>query len=276
MTKTRILYVTSEMDPYIELSKIAEVSRRLPPAMQEKGMEIRVLMPRYGLINERKHRLHEVVRLSGINVMVGDSDNPLIIKVASIPQAKMQVYFLDNEDFFQRKYSFRDDKGSFFPDNHERITFFCKGVVEMVKKLGWAPDIIHCQGWMTSLIPIYIKKLHNNDPIYQHAKVIYSVYDNYFDETLNNDFINISVYDDMENADLKLFAEGTNKALDKGGMEFADAVVVSGQNLHPEVDAHLKGITGKTIMEHTESEEMAQLYLDFYQKLLAEQAVDIS
>ena len=157
MDKKRVLFVTQEMHPYLSDTGIAQIARHLPQYMQEQGMEIRVLMPRFGNINERRNRLHEVVRLSGINIMIQDDDYPLVIKVASLPGARIQVYFLDNEDLFSRKSVFRDSKDKFFKDNGERMVFFCKGVLETVKKFGWAPDIIHCHGWLTSLIPLYVK-----------------------------------------------------------------------------------------------------------------------
>ena len=139
--KKRVLFVSSEMSPFLETSPLATIARMLPQALQEQENEIRILVPRFGVINERRNRLHEVVRLSGINISIDDNDNPLIIKVASIPNTKMQVYFLDNEDFFHRKAVFNDENGKFFEDNDERTIFFCKGVMETVKKLGWSQRI---------------------------------------------------------------------------------------------------------------------------------------
>ena len=166
MSNTRILYVASEINPFLELSHVAEFVKKLPQVMQEKGMEIRILVPRFGIINERRNRLHEVVRLSGINIDVGNEEKPLIIKVASIPAAKLQVYFIDNEDYFKRKHVFHDKNDEFYEDNDERAIFFCKGVLETVKKLGWAPDIVHCNDWMTGLIPLYLNTTYKKDPIF--------------------------------------------------------------------------------------------------------------
>ena len=157
MRKKKVLIVTQEMQPYTSSTEISEVSRKLPQYIQEKGIEIRILMPRFGAINERRHRLHEVVRLSGMNIIVEDDDYPLVIKVASLPEGRMQVYFLDNDDFFRRKHIFLDEQDQPFTDNADRMVFFCKGVIETVKKFGWAPDIVHCHGWMTSLVPLYMK-----------------------------------------------------------------------------------------------------------------------
>src|SRR5690606_19267140 len=175
MSKLRILYVASEINPFLQTSQVAEFVRKLPQAMQERGMEIRIFVPRFGLINERKNRLHEVVRLSGINIAVGDEEKPLVIKVASIPNAKMQVYFIDNEDYFQRKSIFFDNENNFYEDNDERAIFFCKGVIETIRKLGWSPDIVHCNDWMTSLIPMYLKTKYKADPIFKKTKIVFTV-----------------------------------------------------------------------------------------------------
>ena len=189
MSKLRILYVASEINPFLQTSEVAEFVRRLPQGMQERGMEIRILVPRFGIINERKNRLHEVVRLSGINIAVGEEEKPLVIKVASVPNAKLQVYFIDNEDYFHRKSVFFDKEDKFYEDNDERAIFFCKGVIETVKKLGWAPDIVHCNDWITSLIPMYLKTTYKNDPIFQNAKSVFTVYDNGFNHKFDQNMI---------------------------------------------------------------------------------------
>ncbi|MCU0467485.1 MAG: glycogen/starch synthase [Arcicella sp.] len=180
MSKLRILYVASEVAPFLSTTQVADFIRKLPSAMQDKGFDIRILVPRFGLINERKNRLHEVVRLSGFTVPVGDSDMPVTIKVASLPLARLQVYFIDNEDYFQRKYVFTDKESKFYEDNDERAIFFCKGALETVKKLGWSPDIVHCSDWMTALIPLYLKTTYKNDPIFKDSKSVFSVFDNGF------------------------------------------------------------------------------------------------
>lgn len=189
MSRLKILYVTHEMDPYANLTELGQIARSLPQGMQEKGMEVRVFMPRFGKINERKHRLHEVIRLSGINIPVGDDDNPLIIKVASLPIAKIQIYFLDNEDFFHRKHYLKDENDEFFGDNDDRTIFFNKGVIEIATKLGWIPDIIHCHGWMSSLVPYLARTTYKNEPVFKESKIVYSIYGNDFDGELGQDFI---------------------------------------------------------------------------------------
>ncbi|HEY1024508.1 MAG TPA: glycogen/starch synthase, partial [Sphingobacteriaceae bacterium] len=226
MAKTKLLFITHEMSPFLELSKISEITRRLPQAMQDKGYEIRILMPRFGNINERRNRLHEVIRLSGMNIIIDDNDNPLIIKVASIPAARMQVYFLDNEEYFQRKHVFTDNNNKFFDDNDERVIFFCKGALETVKKLGWSPDVVHCHGWMSALVPVYLKTTYKNDPTFKNAKVVYSVYNDGFSEKLDADFSRKAIMNDMTAEHTEAFKPGDAAALYKGALAYSDAVVV--------------------------------------------------
>lgn len=225
MSKLRILYVASEINPFLQTSEVADFVRRLPQGMQERGMEIRILVPRFGTINERKNRLHEVVRLSGINIAVGDEEKPLVIKVASIPNAKLQVYFIDNEDYFHRKSVFFDKEDKFYEDNDERAIFFCKGVIETVKKLGWAPDIVHCNDWITSLIPMYLKTTYKNDPIFQNAKCVFTVYDNSFNHKFNQGIIEKVKMIDIEDSMLVNLESADYEGLIKLGAEYSDAVI---------------------------------------------------
>jgi starch synthase len=262
--KKRVLFVSSEMTPFLNESPVATVSRFLPQAIQEKDHEIRVLVPRFGVINERRNRLHEVVRLSGINISIDDKDNPLMIKVASISEARMQVYFLDNEDYFHRKFIYTDEKNKFFDDNDERVIFFCKGVLETVKKLGWAPDIIHCQGWMTSLIPVYLKTLYKDEPVFKNAKVVYSVFENEFKENLGKDFARKASLNEIEDKHLETYSNGDNKSLHMGGIKNADAVVDCTSNLDPEF---AKMIKAKPHMTH-DSENLGEKYVAFYDQVM--------
>jgi len=220
MDKTKVLYVSQEITPYLEASEISTASRELPQGVQEKGREIRVFMPRYGCINERRHQLHEVIRLSGMNLIINDNDHPLILKVASIPAARMQVYFIDNEDFFQRKAALCDSKGKFFEDNDERSLFFIRGVIETVKKLGWAPDVIHCHGWMTALMPAYLKKIINDDPHFSDAKVVFSAYGTGFDGSLEKGMTKKLEMEGFDPKDLKLIADPTFENLTKFAMHY--------------------------------------------------------
>lgn len=231
MAKTKILFVTHEMSPFLELSKISEITRQLPQAMQEKGYEIRILMPRFGNINERRNRLHEVIRLSGMNIVVDNNDNPLIIKVASIPAARMQVYFLDNEEYFQRKHVFSDANGEYFDDNHERTVFFCKGALETVKKLGWAPDVVHCHGWMSALIPAYIKTAYKDDPTFKDAKVVYSLYEEENGIQFADNFPSIAITGDMTPEDVAPYEGGNYEGIYTGALAYTDAVVLGDENV---------------------------------------------
>ena len=186
----RVLFINSEILPYLPETKLSAIGRQLPQGIQERGKEIRTFMPRYGCINERRNQLHEVIRLSGMNIVIKDIDRPLVIKVASISAARMQVYFIDNDDYFHRKQIYEDEEGKFFADNDERAIFFARGILETVKKLRWKPDVIHCNGWISYLVPLFLKKAYKNDPIFTDAKVVVSLYNEYLQETLDPDMKN--------------------------------------------------------------------------------------
>ena len=255
------------MKPYTALSEISEIARKLPQHIQEKGMEIRVLMPKFGTINERRHRLHEVVRLSGMNIIVDDDDFPLIIKVASIQGARMQVYFLDNEDFFKRKSVFEDSEGKAFKDNPDRMIFFCKGVMEIVKKFGWAPDIVHCHGWMTSLIPLYLKTAYKSEPLFQNSKVITSVYSNTVQNIFSDDFITKASINNLEEQDLAAFQRNGEISLLKGAAVFSDAFIIGSEENDNPVVEELKA-NGKPILGYQSEETYLSAYVEFYNSLL--------
>jgi starch synthase len=267
--KKKILFVTQEMDPYTEISEIANTLRKLPEYVQSNGIEIRVLMPRYGTINERRHRLHEVVRLSGMNIIVDDDDFPLIIKVASLPGARLQVYFLDNDDFFKRKSVFTDDDGQPFDDNPDRMVFFCKGVIETVRKFGWPPDIIHCHGWMTSLIPLYIREAYKTEPLFQYAKIIYSVYQEELDQNFSNGFLTKASINNLEEDDLSAYLNGTNINLTQGALTYSDAAI-RGSKFLSENAVQLLENYGKPVLDYKNEEEFLPAYLDFYNTLMEE------
>ncbi len=270
MDKKKVLIVTQEMKPYTALSEISEIARKLPQYVQENGMEIRVLMPRFGTINERRHRLHEVVRLSGMNIIVDDDDFPLIIKVASLPGARMQVYFLDNEDFFKRKSVFENDQGKPFDDNADRMIFFCKGVIETVKKFGWAPDIVHCHGWMTSLVPLYLKTAYDKEPIFQNSKVVYSVYENSLEKTFTGEFVSKASINNLDPEDLTAYQNGTGITLHKGAMNYADAVIKGSENLG-ESDVQLLDALEKPVLDFLSEEEYLPAYMELYNELLQQE-----
>jgi len=274
MAKTKLLIVTHEMSPFLELTKISEITRQLPQAMQEKGFEIRILMPRFGNINERRNRLHEVIRLSGMNIMIDDNDNPLIIKVASIPAARMQVYFLDNEDYFQRKHVFRDKESKFYADNDERTIFFCKGALETVKKLGWAPDIVHCHGWMTALVPAYIKTSYKNDPTFKNSKVVYSIYENCFTESLNGDLHKKAVMNNMTADDTKMFENPDCNTMHIGAITYSDAVVLADEKIDANVLKFVKD-SNKPTLAFNLTENFENFY-SLYEEISNDELVSIA
>lgn len=269
MSNLRILYVASEINPFLKTTEVADFVRRLPQAMQERGMEIRILVPRFGLINERKNRLHEVVRLSGINISIGDEEKPLIIKVASIPNAKLQVYFIDNEDYFHRKSVFFDKEDNFYEDNDERAIFFCKGVLETVKKLGWSPDIIHCNDWMTSLIPLYVKTTYKNDPIYKDSKTVFSIYNNTFNHKFGADLLDKVKMIDIDDSMLDQLKTADYDGFIKMGMQYADSVI-NGNEESPESFIKLiNEISGKEKIDIIENgENIEESYFNLYNDLV--------
>lgn len=269
MSKLRILYVASEINPFLETTEVADFVRNLPQAMQERGMEIRILVPRFGLINERKNRLHEVVRLSGINITVGDEEKPLIIKVASIPNAKLQVYFIDNEDYFQRKSVFFDKENKFHEDNDERAIFFCKGVLETVKKLGWSPDIVHCNDWMTSLVPLYLKTTYKNDPIFKDSKSVFTVYNNTFTHKFGNDIVYKAKMIDIEDSMLKHLESADYDGFIRQGMAYADATIMGGEKNNEGLQKLLSEVESKKIIETFETgENFLDSYYNLYNELV--------
>jgi starch synthase len=267
MSKAKVLFVSQQIEPYIEEGHLSHVSRYLPQSTQERGKEIRTFMPRYGCINERRYQLHEVIRLSGMNQIIDDSDHPLIIKVASIQAARMQVYFIDNEEYFQRKTTFRDERGKFYKDNDERMIFFCRGVLETVKKLGWAPDIIHCHGWMTSLLPYYLKKVYNDDPVFTNTRVVYSVYDEGFTESLDKRLaVKLEAGEDFAEQ-LKMLDDPTFDNLNNFAIEMADGVIAGSEKINAEAEKAMKQ-TDKMILGYQSLEKYADAYSDFYDELL--------
>lgn len=230
-------------------------------------------MPRFGCINERRNQLHEVIRLSGINIIIDDTDHPLIIKVASIQSARMQVYFIDNEEYFQRKHTLADEQNAHFADNDERSIFFCRGVIETVKKLGWAPDIVHCHGWFTSSLPVLIKKAFREDPLFTETKVVYSVYDDHFENQLDKRFASKLVMDGISEADVKKVKEASFSNLTKLAFEHSDGIIKGSETLHPEVEKALKA-SGKPTLNFQDPESYIDSYSKFYDLILQEELVD--
>jgi starch synthase len=268
MKKAKVLYVSQEMAKYLPDTEMSLISRNLPQYIQENGKEIRCFMPKFGLINERRNQLHEVIRLSGMNLIIDDTDHPLIIKVASIQAARLQVYFIDNEEFFQRKALFSDEKGEEFSDNEDRMIFYARGVLETVKKLRWSPDIVHCQGWFTSLLPLYLKKTFYEDPLFAHAKVVYSIYDNNFTSKFSKDFINKIHFDGITSSDISSLQDGADWiSINKLAIDQADGVIYGSENIAPELLSYCEN-TKKPILPFQGFEDYADAYSDFYDSLL--------
>ncbi len=264
--KKKILLISQEMEPYTGLSEIAELAYRLPLFLNDNKCEIRILMPRFGTINERRHRLHEVVRLSGMNIIVNDDDYPLIIKVASLPNSRIQVYFLDNDEFFKRKSVFEDSEGQAFDDNIDRAVFFCKGAIETVRKFGWAPDIIHCHGWMTSLIPLYIRTAYKNDPIFQSSKIIYSLYDTLQQEFTFEEFGPKATINNLEEEDMLDYRTEDLADLHKGAIIYSDAVIRGSETMNEAVEAQLL-LSEKPVLDYMNAETGLPPIFEFYNSL---------
>jgi starch synthase len=267
MSKLRILYVASECEPFLSATNASEFLKKLPVDMQNNGMEIRILVPRFGNINERKNRLHEVVRLSGINIVVGEEEKSIIIKVASMPTAKIQVYFIDNDDYFGRKYVFTNKEGEFYDDNDERAIFFCKGAIETVRKLGWSPDVVHCVDWMTGLVPMYLKTSYKDDPIFKNSKVLFSVFNNEFTHVFGKE----TFYDKIKLADtedemLKSIESADFKGFIKIGMEYADKVIKGEEKMSANITELFNEFPEKTI-DYIKSETSSTKFQELYAEL---------
>lgn len=228
---TKVLFVSSGMSPYLPETPVSIIARYLPQGIQERKREIRSFMPRYGFINERKNQLHEVIRLSGMNIIISDVDHPLIIKVASIASARIQVYFIDNDDYFRRKQTIADEQGVFFADNDERAIFFARGVLETVKKLRWAPDIIHCQGWISHLVPAYLKKAYKDDPIFSSSKIVLSLYDDLPGASFRPGFAAKAAFGGLTAEDLHFLAKPDGINLAKTAIQYADGVILGSDSL---------------------------------------------
>lgn len=266
MAKKRILYIAPEIYPYLPESYAANICRYLPQGIQERENEIRTFMPKFGCINERKNQLHEVIRLSGQNIIVDNSDHPLIIKVASLQVVRMQIYFIDSEDFFKRKELYFDGNGQFFGDNDERMIFFAKGVIETVRKLGWNPDIVHCHGWISSMVPVFIKTCYKDNPLFQDTRIVYSIYNDQFSEDLNLNFAKKLMGTGI-NEPLPHLANPNYDSLVKTAVDFSDAVVVAHEEVSPSLLSYLKNYP-RLIFTHPQTEAYVDAYNQFYDEIM--------
>lgn len=267
MEKKKVLFVFEEITPYLPESEKSIIGRYLPQGIQERGKEIRTFMPRYGCVNERRNQLHEVIRLSGMNLVINDTDHPLIIKVASIQAARMQVYFIDNEDYFHRKFVMIDKNDEPFEDNDERAIFFARGVLETVIKLRWAPDLIHCHGWFGSIIPILIKKTFADDPLFENSKVVLSVYNDELNVPFEKNLPFKTQNEEIKASDVKVLEEATYASLYKLGIQYADGIICGSNMLSKDVEEAISK-SDKPVLDYQNEENYIDAYNEFYDKIL--------
>ena len=272
MEKPKVLFVQQEITPYLKETHMGHIGRYLPQGIQERKKEIRTFMPRYGCINERRNQLHEVIRLSGMNLVIDNTDHPLIIKVASIQSARMQIYFIDNEDFFQRKFMFTNKAGKYFDDNDERAIFFTRGVVETVKKLGWAPDLVHCNGWFTSLMPFYLKEVIKDNPMFSDAKVIYSIYNDEYPGSLAEDMAKKMKTKGVDVEKLKKYGDPTFLNISKIAIDYSDGIIFGDESIHPELEKYASD-SGKPLLAYHDKESYLDAYNNFYDEVLVSESV---
>ncbi|MEN9907719.1 MAG: hypothetical protein RLZZ540_860 [Bacteroidota bacterium] len=267
MKDKRILYVSSEVVPYLAENEVSLMSYDVPKMVNDQGGQIRIFMPRYGNINERRHQLHEVIRLSGMNLVVNDLDMPLIIKVASIPKERIQVYFIDNDEYFKRKATFADEDGVMYPDNDERAIFFAKGVVETVKKLNWVPDIIHVHGWMAAMLPVYMKHFYKNEALFSETKIVTSVYGQSFDGTLDIEMINKVKLDGVPQEEVAMLSTPDYENIIKATVMHSDAVIIASSNVSSSLTKFIE-TSGKPFLPYVPKDAFAEAYSNFYKEML--------
>ena len=263
MTGKKILFVSSELVPYLPENQVSLMSYEAPRMVNSNGGQIRIFMPRYGNINERRHQLHEVIRLSGMNLVINDMDMPLIIKVASIPRERIQVYFIDNDEYFKRKATFEDKEGKLFSDNDERGIFFAKGVVETVKKLNWSPDIIHVHGWMASLLPLYLREYYADEPIFMDSKIVTSIYKKGFDGELNETMLDKIVFDGIDKDKIEALASPDYNNLLKVAVDYSDAIILASEEVPDELVSYVEG-KEKPVLPYVSFQETDEAYANFY------------
>lgn len=264
----KVLFINQEITPYVAESEMSIMGKDLPQSMQEQGFEIRTFMPKWGTINERRGQLHEVIRLSGINLIIDDTDHPLIIKVASIPVSRLQVYFIDNDDYFQKRKMTEDESGEEYPDNGERAIFFARGVLETVKKLRWAPDIIHCQGWMSSVVPLYVKTAYKEEPCFANSKVVTSLFHDQLKNDLGTNFKRCLEFREVKEDLLKVYANDFDfMELGKLAIDYSDGIVEASETVNSELLAYAEQ-RSLPLLHYPGKEDFGLKYKAFYQQLL--------
>lgn len=270
MKANKVLFITQEITPYVSESEMANAGRYLPQAIQERGREIRTFMPRWGIVNERRNQLHEVIRLSGMNLIIDDTDHPLIIKVASIQAARMQVYFIDNDDYFQHRLKVMDENGEEYDDNEERAIFYARGVLETVKKLRWSPDIIHCQGWMSAFVPLFIKKAYKDEPSFRDSKVVFSVFDDEFKKNFKDNLSDKLLLKGIEKSDIEsvISSPYNHESIYKLAFEYSDGVIQNSENANPNI-IELAKSKNIPFLEYQSSENYMDAVNNFYDEVWA-------
>lgn len=262
----KVLFINQEIAPYVPESELSVMGRNLPQKIQESAFEIRTFTPKWGTINERRGQLHEVIRLSGMNLIIDDTDHPLIIKVASIPQSRLQIYFIDNDDYFMKRQMDVDESGEEYPDNGERAIFFARGVLETVKKLRWTPDVIICQGWMGAVVPLYIKKAYNEEPFFANTKVITSLFEKHLVNDLGGNFKKCVGFKNADAKLLSVYNETFNFIeLGKLALDYSDGVIVASGAVNSDLVDYARA-KALPVMEHPEG-DYAQAYVDFINKV---------
>ncbi len=267
MKDKRVLYVSSEVVPYLPETEISSNSFQAAKMVNSVGGQTRIFMPRFGNINERRHQLHEVIRLSGMNLVINDLDMPLIIKVASIPKERMQVYFIDNEEYFKRKATFTDEDGKLFSDNDERAIFFAKGVIETVKKLNWAPDIIHVHGWMASLLPLYLKYYFKDEPLFTDSKVVTSIYAAGFEGVLSESLKEKILFDEVDEKEVVLAEDSSYENIMKLAIDSSDGVIMGSEDVNSELIEYATN-SKKPTLDYKSPDEFEIAYTEFYNSLI--------
>ena len=267
MEAKKILFINQEIMPYVPESEMSSLGRNIPQVIQEKGYEIRTFMPKWGNINERRGQLHEVIRLSRMMLIIDETDHPLIIKVASIPATRIQVYFIDNEDYFTKRLMARDENGKEYSDNGERAIFFARGVLETVKKLRWVPDIIHCQGWMCSVIPLYIKKAYQDEPSFANTKIVTSLFSEQLNDGLGERFKSSINFRDVKSELLDAYGKDFGFAeLQKLAIDYSDGIIQVGNDVNLDFVKYAEE-KGMPMIASPAEEDMGQVLDDFYNKV---------
>lgn len=270
MKVNKVLFITQEITPYVSESEMSNTGRYLPQGIQERGREIRTFMPKWGNVNERRNQLHEVIRLSGMNLIIDDTDHPLIIKVASIQSARMQVYFIDNDDYFQHRQILTDENGEEYNDNEERAIFYARGVLETVKKLRWCPDVIHCQGWMSAFVPLFIKKTYKEEPSFRSSKVIFSAFDDEFKQNFQDNLSDKLLLKGIEKSDIDnvISAPYSHEAIYKLAIEYSDGVIQNSEKINPNLIEFAKS-KNIPFLEYQSSENYMDAVNNFYEEVWA-------